>query len=339
MEPKTTSLDIDDYIKMFEDIYEPIKNVERDFYQTIARLLESIARCSQYVNKSHEFEIAKQVPTLFAWYCSLVVKAKPRDFKLSEILWSKYPNCCPYCMSNPCICPRNKKSLDNNSQTLQKKAIDNEGQRPHTLYEWQDMFSRIYPRDPQGFDQKSNFIHLIEEIGETAEAYRLNYFHPGNLGNELADVLTWIFGIANLIDAKAKDNPFSLNGATEYNLEKKVQEKYGKGCPICNQPNCNCIAKDVEDKISERFKLYPNDVYNQLNTIFFQLGTFKSEIILELKSLASGQLITNENIHQLVIELIEKSKDKRWYQKISGDGIAESGIVSAVTLLVQSLMH
>jgi hypothetical protein len=59
METKTVNMDIDDYVKMFAEIYEPIKNTERDFYQTIAILLESFARCSQYVNRPHDFEIAK----------------------------------------------------------------------------------------------------------------------------------------------------------------------------------------------------------------------------------------------------------------------------------------
>lgn len=339
MEPKMQNLDLDDYIKLFEEIYEPIKNAERDFYQTVARLLESIAKCSQHVNRSHEIEIAKQLPTLFAWYCSLVIKAEPRGFSLSEIMWRKYPNCCPYCLTSPCICPRNKKSLIDNTQKLLEKAIQNEDKRPHTLSEWQDMFSRIYPRNPQGYEQKSNFMHLIEEIGETAEAYRLNYFYPENLGNELADVLTWIFGIANLIDAKAKDNPYTLNGEAEYNLEKKVLEKYGKGCPKCNQPHCNCITKDVQDKISERFKLYPNDVYVQLNKLIMQMGTFRSEIYNDLKELSKGQEITNENLQELVLELIEKSKEKRWYQKISASGITENALVSAISLLVQSIMQ
>ena len=336
MEKKTMqSQDIDDYIKSFEEIYEPIKNSERDFYQTVARLLESIAKCSQHVNRSHESEIAKQLPTLFAWYCSLVIKAQPKDGSMSEILWRKYPNCCPYCLAKPCTCPHYKKSLEDNIEKLQVKAEDNIDQRPRTLKDWQNMFSRIYPRNPQGYEQKSNFMHLIEEIGETAEAYRLKYFYPDNLGNELADVLTWILGIANLIDAKAKDHLNTLNGDSFYYLEDWVLKKYSDGCPSCEQPMCNCITKDVQDRISERFKLYPDDVYKSLNKISQQLGNFKDEIFSDIKEVADGQQVTNDNINE-VKELVLKSQGKRWYQKLSAEGTAESAIVSAVTLLVQS---
>jgi NTP pyrophosphatase (non-canonical NTP hydrolase) len=170
--------------------------------------------------------LQKQLPTLFAWYCSIVLKSNPKDLRLSEILWSKYPNCCPYCLSNQCTCPRNKKYLNDNSKILQEKAIKNESHRPHTMSEWQDMFSRLYPRST-GYDQKNNFMYLIEEIGETAEAYRLNYFHPNNLDNELADVLTWIFGIANLLDSKAKEAPSLLVGESEFILEKKLLKNMG----------------------------------------------------------------------------------------------------------------
>ncbi len=82
-----------------------------------------------------------------------------------------------------------KKSLNENQSILQQKAEDNSISRPKTLKEWQEMFAKIYPRNPQGFSQQSNFIHLIEEVGEVAEGYRLRYFHPDNLSNELADVI------------------------------------------------------------------------------------------------------------------------------------------------------
>ncbi len=328
-------LDIDDYIKMLEEIYEPIQNSERNFYQVLARVIESIAKCSQYVNKSQDDEIADQLPTLFAWYCSLVVKAKPKGFRLSEILWQKYPDCCPYCLSNPCICPRNKSILDDNLEQLRDKAINNNSRRPHTLYEWQDMFARIYPRNPQGYDQKSNFMHLIEELGETSEAYRLNYFHPDNLDNELADVLTWIFGIANLIDSKAKENFYS---SKEYNLEEKIFEKYKDGCPKCKKPHCNCYSEDVKEKISESFHFYPEDVYNLINNLKISIDDYQSEIINEIKEMSLGQSITNENINILVAELVIKSKDKKWYKKLTAQGIAENTIVTLVFLLAQSLL-
>lgn len=330
---------VDDYIEKIINIYEPIKNNERDFYQILARLVESIAKCSQYVNKSNEVEISKQLPTLFAWYSSLIGKAISNDIRLSEILWRKYPNCCPYCLKQPCICPRNKKSLNDNSKELQELSKSNSSIKPETFQDWQEMFAKIYPRNPQGYDQKSNFIHLIEEVGEVAEAYRLKYFHPDNLNNELADVMTWIFGIANLIDAKAQDDPKSY-GFSKYVLEEKVQEKYINGCPSCESETCKCIIRDVEEKISESYPLYPSEVYNKLDSLFGQMISFQDTILTDLKlfSEEKGLAITKDNVEIIAAEFVDISKKKRWYQNISSSGIAEGSIVNAISMLAQTII-
>lgn len=330
---------VDDYIEQIQSIYEPIKNNERDFYQILARLVESIAKCSQYVNKSNEVEISKQLPTLFAWFSSLIGKAISDDARLSEILWRKYPNCCPYCLRQPCTCPRNKKSLTDNAKELQELSKNNNSNRPETLQEWQEMFAKIYPRNPQGYDQKSNFIHLIEEVGEVAEAYRLKYFHPDNLKNELADVMTWILGIANLIDAKAQDNP-SFYGFKNYSLEEKVQEKYAKGCPSCESETCKCIIRDVEEKISESYPLYPSDVYGKLDSLFGQMMSFQDTIMTDLKVFSDekGIELTKDNAEALAAEFVNESKKKRWYQNISASGITEGSIVNAISMLAQAIL-
>jgi len=152
---------IDQYVDMFEQIYEPIQNLERSFYQVFARLIESIAQCSQYVNKQNQKGLADHVPEVFSWYCSLVNKANLK-MDLSEAIWKKFPYVCPYCLTAPCTCVRGKKSLEDNGSKIEGKAKENLSKCPTNLDEWQSMFEQIYPRDPQGYDQKSNFSHLVE---------------------------------------------------------------------------------------------------------------------------------------------------------------------------------
>src|SRR5690554_148242 len=143
---------LDQYIVMFDHIYEPLQNVERDFYQVLARLLESIAECSQYVNKNKSIGLSEKLPKVFAWYCALVLKSGIQT-KISDATWKKFPKCCPYCMTAPCTCANGKRTLTQNANNLEKKSQSPGIEPPFTLNEWQNMFKEIYPRD-QFFDQK-----------------------------------------------------------------------------------------------------------------------------------------------------------------------------------------
>lgn len=336
--------DLHKYIKMFEQIYEPIQNIERDFYQILARLLESIATCSQYVNKSNERGVADNLPKVFAWYCSLVFKSNLND-SISEAIWRKFPNCCPYCLSPRCTCSHGKKSLEDNASRLEEKAKDKDN-KPLTLDNWQKMFATIYPRDPQGYDQRSNFAHLIEELGETSEAYRISYFHPSALGSELADVFTWIIGMANLLDSRARDG--ALYGYSDYRLSREVYFHYPSNCPNCRNSPCNCVTKQAKQKISELNVVYPADIIKIIHNLGneLQLG-FTDEInnqwqqpgaqsfLHDLKAIADEHSATEESIKLLVDKLITQPEHRNWYNNIRASGLAESGIISVLTCLVQ----
>ncbi|WP_066498191.1 hypothetical protein [Abyssisolibacter fermentans] len=337
---------LNQYVKMFEEIYEPIQNNERNFYQVLARLLESIAACSQFINKGYEKGLAENLPDVFSWFCSLIVKV---DIKLDieKALWKKFPNCCPYCLKKPCICTGERKNLEDNSSALQELS-DCISDKPRTLDEWQSMFERIYPRNPDGYDQKSNFAHLIEELGETSESYRIRYFFPSAIESELADVFTWIMGIANLINAKAKAN--FIPGFSEYRLDEQVFSKYSGKCPNCNRIPCSCVISQAKQKISELNVMYPIDVMNKLDRVVAELDIRLDEKIKvlfrqpeaqnflhELKNTINEKEINEEIVKDVISKLKDEEKHKKWYETLSLSGMAESGIVSIVTLLVQAL--
>ncbi len=67
------------------------------------------------------------------------------------------------------------------------------------------------------------FMWLIEEIGELASALREG--DRQNLEEEFADVLAWLTTIANV---------------AQIDLASVVSEKYGSGCPGCQQFVCTC---------------------------------------------------------------------------------------------------
>ena len=67
------------------------------------------------------------------------------------------------------------------------------------------------------------FMWLMEEIGELAAALREGSIEDKK--EEFADVLAWLTTIANVADI---------------DLTKAISEKYGSGCPGCNQFVCSC---------------------------------------------------------------------------------------------------
>lgn len=67
------------------------------------------------------------------------------------------------------------------------------------------------------------FMWLMEEVGELASALRGN--DKENLQEEFADVIAWLFTIANVADV---------------NLAEALTAKYGQGCPGCHRLECEC---------------------------------------------------------------------------------------------------
>ena len=347
---------LNDYISMFEKSYEPIQNVERDFYHVLARIIEAIANCSQDINKLNETGVAKNLPKIFSWYCSLVYKAGIED--IDNAIWKKFPNCCPYCLKSPCSCVLGKKSLEDNSAQLKERAKA-EKQRPHSLDAWQTTFASIYPREPQMFNLTSNFLHLIEELGETAEAYRVHYFFPQVLESELADVFTWIIGMANLLHSRAKDN--RLPGYHEYRLAHQVFSHY-KICTKCNQIPCTCSIEASYKKISDHLKKLQT-----VKAIIIALDKAKEDLQLEVTSKKLNEIFkeseaisfvnklkdstysnpkpTEIEVSSTIKKIITDSQNpqyKKWYEAFKKStiaaGVAENCLTSLFTSLIGYLL-
>ena len=71
------------------------------------------------------------------------------------------------------------------------------------------------------------FMWLMEEVGELASALRGD--DRENLAEEFADVIAWLFTIANVADIDLAD---------------ALSKKYGNGCPGYGRFQCECSLSE-----------------------------------------------------------------------------------------------
>ncbi|MDR0890447.1 MAG: hypothetical protein LBM28_07405 [Oscillospiraceae bacterium] len=334
----------DDYIKMFTEIFEPVQNIERDFYHVYARMVESLAACMQHLNKGDDYKLAREIPKVFSWFCSLIYKSElNRQISFDDIVWNKYPLICPYCKMNPCMC-RGKRSALNTDELVDYRK-NNADKRPKTLSDWQNMFANLYPRDVQGYHMSSNINHLIEELGEISEAYRLRFFSIDNLYFELSDAFTWIIGIANLLDAKAQAD--SLHGITRFRLDHEVYSKFPGICQKCGSHICLCSGAKAKiseyheikqivnlnekiDRAVSEIQLTINDsVKDLLHTREFR--DFTEDVLSNI----TDNHISKDELSAILEQVVQKPEHRKWYKDITLGGLAENSLVSLIFLFLQ----
>ena len=95
------------------------------------------------------------------------------------------------------------------------------------ISEFQELIDRMYSDRDRERGTSGTFMWLIEEVGELASA--LAEGTPEEKSKEFADVLAWIFTLANVADV---------------DLASALEAKYGSGCPGCGKMICVCNAKD-----------------------------------------------------------------------------------------------
>ncbi len=88
--------------------------------------------------------------------------------------------------------------------------------------EFQDLIERTYShRDtPRGIPK--NYLRLVEEVGELAEAFF--YERTDELPGEFADVFAWLVSLASISGVRLED----------------AIAKYKEGCPGCHAIPCAC---------------------------------------------------------------------------------------------------
>jgi len=252
------SQNIDNYIIMFRDIYEPVQNLENSFHQILAKLVESLTPCAQLITKNKIEDIKIRIPVIFAWFIALVNKSIIKEISFNEIVWSKYPYICPYCLSGEntnnsvCICNgMTKVKLRENLEKIKNFSIENAKLKPKTLKDWQTLFGNVYPKKFSESEIKAIVLHIYEEIGETSEAYRLKYYNKAYLFNELSDIFTWIIALANAFEDECG-----------YDLQASVRSKYQDKCHICKLKPCKCTKLIKEPRLTSEDWNSHDDIEN-----------------------------------------------------------------------------
>lgn len=95
------------------------------------------------------------------------------------------------------------------------------------IREFQDLIDRMYSDKDRERGSAGTFLWLVEEIGELASA--VSEGSQSDKEEEFADVLAWLFTLANV---------------ENIDLTAAIAKKYGSGCPGCGKKVCECNAKD-----------------------------------------------------------------------------------------------
>ena len=107
-----------------------------------------------------------------------------------------------------------------------------------TISAFQNLIRKMYFEKDVARGVPATFMWLMEEVGELSSALRETSeseanrvakaefeARRANLKQEFADVLAWLATIANVV---------------EVDLASAITEKYGSGCPGCQQFVCVC---------------------------------------------------------------------------------------------------
>jgi NTP pyrophosphatase (non-canonical NTP hydrolase) len=216
----------------------------------------------------------------------------------SSLLWNRYPGVCPWCycakhpdrsarideadFRRPCCCDelkiselkKNKEELRSRAKRTRKIAQDQTNRRPQSLNDWQDLISALYSERLSQTPLTEVALHLFEEMGEVSDGLiRMYTYLQGNpieqeilarqmrLEDELADVLSWLFGIVERLNMRNRDQPqgnFSVNSEAISNerlyLSQILWDHYGSNekhafyCRHCESVICTCPVLLIQTK-------------------------------------------------------------------------------------------
>jgi NTP pyrophosphatase (non-canonical NTP hydrolase) len=332
---KIGSCSIDDYVADCHTIWT--KDRERPVFDIYYRVTLHGSKLGEALRLELYDDAVHELGRVTIWLLSLVSKLGNVDESpdsvfglktaLSEIIWNKYPNCCPVCFEYSyivkeerdkwkgelvkCVCmarPRDVEDRSKKSSPETKKAnmaiLRKYAQEykpvngsEYSLDTLQDMFGNIYSANIFATSIESIGFHLLEEIGEIAEALASLYTYRTedevnaatrderilDLENEIADTFSWIFTLSNklrdvfrLADRTAKKLklPEKFPAAVELNfgrlftLSKMIwyMGNYGNekhdllGCRDCNELVCKCPIYLIydRDRVKKHFPESPD---------------------------------------------------------------------------------
>ena len=229
------SLRLDDLYRMTSFIYHDA-NLGRSRESTLLHFVEVCGMLTllDRKKKRDRVDIAGALCKALGWYFPLLSKMGVES--VERLLFTKYPNVCPYCRRSPhveqqCKLVRGTEGVLSHDE-VRELTDANWAQRPAGLNDWQQMFGSIYPRtlNSTGFST----IALLEELGELAEAVRVFDRYPHYFYGEAADVFSYLMGLANEYEIRCSENDET------FNYEREFLARYPGLCIACGAQVCIC---------------------------------------------------------------------------------------------------
>lgn len=240
---------------MLHSIYGLSQNYARSEFEMLAHLSEVTGAFGKFLFKLKQPERANEfLPKMFGWAVALCKKVKGDKANLEEILLTKYPCVCPYCVSAPCACiPGQKRPIE--EEKVRAAYYREPPAQGRSLNDFQTMFRKIYegswgvgPLEPGSAEAvtalQKIYTRLIEEISEVGEAVRFVHLYPSNFDNELADYLAWVFALVSSMHKANRGTDLIL-------IEELFWPAYPGICMVCMLDICDCRPSPVRELLSK----------------------------------------------------------------------------------------
>ncbi|MFI8739393.1 hypothetical protein [Stutzerimonas zhaodongensis] len=245
---------LDDLQKSLADMYGD-KNKGQTFEYIYAYTAQNCAYLARAVEKGQD--PSQYFISSFSWICALGTQL---DINIQQAFLKKFPNCCPYCLEDSCICARtNKTSLKYTNQRAAREERSNKfniiRNNPKLTPNAGDIarkLNSIYPSNAAIWlthGSHHHFSRLFEELGEVYEAYCSHIGHripKEAIEEELADCIAWLL---SAWDIQFPQQDFA-DGFNNY---------YVHECPVCHSSSCSC-----SDHYARNKALHSEEDLNQL---------------------------------------------------------------------------
>jgi NTP pyrophosphatase (non-canonical NTP hydrolase) len=207
----------------------------------------------------------------------------------SAMLWHKYPGLCPVCygrrnqgqivsppveaLRQPCDCilyrdfSLDKDAWKENIMRLRAFSETVRAEKPTSIDQWQSMILKVFDANLNELSICEITLHLMEELGEAADAmvrmysYKTDTFVDGaprlrqlRLEAEIADIFSWLFAVVGKLEL-LKQNGVDIDrwqiheefkAGEPLRLSQIIWRRYGSEslqsfyCPFCEHASCTC---------------------------------------------------------------------------------------------------
>lgn len=243
--------ELNEYVKMLNDIYWPIQNYSKSKYEILTHLYEVFGVCGKFLFKDRDFESAANfVPKMFGWACALLISVKNNGVgavDLHNYILRKFPKHCPYCLKQKCECSPGA-DLVIDADILQKIYYEYYGAQERGVKDFELMFSNLYSHTWERNkgnvidDLRDVYIRMSEELSELSESLRFYHLYPKNFENEFADFIAWWFALSSTIRRAIGENASTTEGL--------LWRAYPGQCGDCHSNPCSCAQGPVREVMS-----------------------------------------------------------------------------------------